>query len=62
MGVITTADRKLEEAKEHLKQAQKCLNEIVNEDCWGSDEYSEDYFKRMYKSLEKIIKIRRKLS
>lgn len=47
MSVVTTADEKLEETKEHLEQAKMLLSEILITKCWGSDEYSQEYQEKM---------------
>lgn len=42
MTVTTTADHKLQEARDHTDRALKALDEILINHCWGHDELSED--------------------
>jgi hypothetical protein len=43
MGVITRADECLDEAREHIRKAIKCLSEIVVDECWGHDEFRPEF-------------------
>lgn len=41
MSVTTRADEKLDEVREHISNSISCLNEILDPNTWGSDEYKE---------------------
>lgn len=57
----TTADEKLHSAKEHIKDAIKCLSEIVVDECYGHDEYDESWKREFYDSLKDLISIKKRL-
>lgn len=61
MSVITTADKKKEEALEHVTQAYKLLMEALDPNTWGSEEYMREYVLKMEKSLLRLGKIKRDL-
>lgn len=61
MSVRTTADDKVEEAKEHLRQAYKALLVAMDEDTWGYADYSEEYLNTIRKVSGKIVKWKSKL-
>ena len=61
MGVQTTADDKIDEAREHIKQAYKCLIEVVDEDTWGSKDYKESYIEKIEGVVTDLRKMSRKL-
>ena len=61
MGVYTTADVKLESAKDHLQKAINDMVELINPDTWGHSEYSSDAMDRFIEASLELIKIRRKL-
>ncbi len=50
MGVTTTADEKLNEAREHLKQAQIKILEVLNPDTWGHNEFNAEYIFDLHKA------------
>jgi hypothetical protein len=56
MSVDTTADKKIREAKEHLSDAYKCLLEVLDEDCWGHNEFKEGYIDQVQEVAFKILK------
>lgn len=61
MSVTTKADEKIREAKQLIKDAKKCLMEVLDEDTWGSGDFTEDYDKVLMKSVFKLSKIVNKL-
>lgn len=61
MSVRTTADEKLDEAKDLINQAYKLLLEVLNPDTYGSDEYEEEYINTVHESVLDLLKIKRKL-
>lgn len=62
MGLRTTADEKLDEAREATDQALKALNEIVVNECWGHDEYKKEFTQQIHEAHFMLIQIRTKLS
>lgn len=61
MSVTTTADQKLEQAKEKLKEAQALLGEAMDENTWGSRDFKVDYIDGVYEVMGELFKLRRKL-
>lgn len=62
MSVITEADRKLTEARQAIRVALKAINEIVVEECWGHDQWNEEFTSKVQEAHSILIKLRRKLS
>ena len=62
MGVRTTADEKLDEARDSADQALKALNEIVVGECWGHDEWNDEFTQQIHEAHSMLIQIRGKLS
>ena len=60
MSVRTTADENLDAAKESVNKAINSLSEIVISNCWGSDEYSEDYSNTIEDILNALLQLRKK--
>ena len=61
MSLQTRADDRRDEAKDLLKQAYKCLQEALDEDTWGSQDYKEEYIETMEEALITLRKLQRKL-
>ncbi|MDC7249166.1 MAG: hypothetical protein PQJ49_04530 [Sphaerochaetaceae bacterium] len=61
MSVTTTADRKIDEAKDSIENARKALLEVVEGDIWGAGDYNETYTDLLYDSIKKLDKMKRKL-
>jgi hypothetical protein len=61
MSVRTTADEKLESAREHLKQAYKDLWFFTDEDAWGVSEYNNEYVEKFISLAFEIKQLRTKL-
>lgn len=57
----TTADEKRDEAKELLSQAYKKLQEALDNDAWGSQEFCDEYVVIMEESLVSLRKMGRNL-
>lgn len=62
MGVRTTADEHLDSAGESVKQAIKDINAVLFEECWGHDEYRDDYRDTLYEVYHKLVDIKRRLN
>ena len=61
MSVQTTADEKLDEAKQAIKIAIKNLNEILIDECWGYDEFKAGYKQKMRDAQQLLIDAKMKL-
>jgi len=61
MSVRTSADEKRDEAKEHIKDALKCLTEVTDDETWGYEDYSDDYKDKLEESINLLRKIKRML-
>jgi len=59
MSVRTDADKALEDARNHITEAYKCLLTVINPDTWGSDGYSEEFDKKLMESLTELNKLRK---
>lgn len=62
MGVRTTADEKLDSASDHIKDAIRDLSAIVIEECWGHDEYSEEYKDTIHEVLQELLALKKKMN
>jgi hypothetical protein len=61
MGVVTTADQKLDSASEHIKAAAMDLSAIAIDECWGCDDYKLDYQIAIRETLNNLIMLKAKL-
>lgn len=61
MSVRTTADEKLYEAAAAISVAQKALNEIVVESCWGHDEFNQEFMEQLEVFFDQLTKMRIRL-
>ena len=61
MGVTTTADEKLQSAKDHIGDAVKDLREFLDPDTWGNADYKEEFLEEVEQVYVKLCKIKRKM-
>tara|TARA_R110000772_G_scaffold68118_1_gene150878 strand:+ start:994 stop:1179 length:186 start_codon:yes stop_codon:yes gene_type:complete len=61
MGVVTTADRMIEEAKEHLEKAIYYLKIAYNRDDQMTDGYSDSFYERLEDAEYILKKVKREL-
>ena len=61
MGVNTTADDKIQEAKEAINTAKKLLFDAIDDDTWGSKDFKESYVLDVESIIMELINIKRKL-
>ena len=61
MSVITPADEKIDEAREHLTIAYKAVLSVLDPDIHGSDQYSTEYTDGLLDAAKEILIARRKL-
>lgn len=62
MSVTTTADEKLQSAKDHLKEASIDILEILHPDTWGHSDYKEEFIATLEEVLIQLRQIRLKIS
>lgn len=55
MGVYTKFDELVDEAKDHIKQANKKLKEALDEDTWGYSDVTNEH-------LENLEEVQRQLT
>lgn len=58
MGFKTTADEKLDKAKENIKDAIENLSEILIHECYGWEEYTSDYQLKLDNAFNALRKIK----
>lgn len=61
MSVQTTADEKISEAKDLIKQSYVCLQKALDEDTWGSQDYKDTYIEAIEDALVVLRKLQRNL-
>lgn len=61
MSVRTTADEKLERAKDLISEAYKELLSFLDKDTWGNDTFKEEYLDQVQMVALKLLKLKRKL-
>lgn len=57
MSVQTTADENLNSIREHINESIKDLGDIVVDQCWGHDEFNEDFLKDLRKTFNSLLDI-----
>ena len=62
MGVETTADKKISEAKEHIANAYKCILEVMDEDCYGRSDFDNNYVEEVIPNVAiELLRLKKKL-
>lgn len=61
MGVITTADENLLNAKNKIKEAYESLLIALDDNTWGSSDYNEEYIDTIQKITLKLMKYYKKI-
>ena len=61
MSVTTKADERLEDAMDHINEAQKAIMEVLDPDTWGHDEYKPEFIDELTLVLFDILKLKRKM-
>lgn len=61
MSIRTEADRHLELAKENINFAIKELSEILINECWGYDQWNNEYTEKINNTFDQLRKIKRDL-
>ena len=61
MSVRTTADEKIEEAREHVGRAIEALQAPVIDQCWGWDDFNDEYQQKIQQALNTLLMIRQDL-
>lgn len=62
MGVTTTADKALDAADEHLREAIRELSKLIVDRCWGHDEFGESYKQHIQEAFVSLLGIRANLN
>jgi hypothetical protein len=60
--VETAADEKLAEARQHVRQALKAINEIVVDECSGHDDFTPEFSVKLRDAHLLLIQVRDKLN
>lgn len=55
MGVQTSADEKMDEAREHLRKAEKLLAEVIYGEVWGGAAYCQEEYREALLALAGIV-------
>lgn len=61
MSVRTKADELILDAKENINAALRALTEATGDDTWGSNEFNDDYNRKLDEAIAKLREIRRAL-
>lgn len=61
MSVTTTADERLEDARENVIDAVKNLHKFLDPDTWGHDDYTEEFKSEVLETCKQLLDIREKL-
>lgn len=61
MGVVTTADERVEQLKESIEQAFQLLKNLTLEEPWGIEDYNEPFRQALEEHFQKIRAIRKHL-
>lgn len=61
MSVRTTADERLDQADQNMKEAVKALSDIIVGECWGHDQFRADYTDTIHEVFNGLVKLRKKL-
>ena len=56
MSVRTTADEKLDSAKEHLQQSINDLHDVLKPDTWGSSDFKDEAIDKFEAALSLLRK------
>lgn len=60
--MLTTADERVNEAKEAINVAAKAISEVIIEDCYGSDEYTEDFKRTLRECMNNLLSLKMMLN
>lgn len=56
MPVRTTADERIDSAKDHIDEAIKDLSEVLFGKCWGCDDYTKEHTRKLGKLFDDLRK------
>lgn len=60
MSVQTTADDHLDSAREHIASALEDLSEIIVKECWGHDDFNEEWRKKIHQTFQDLLKMKKR--
>lgn len=58
MSVRTTADEKIESARDNISSAVASLAEVIVGRCWGYDEFNDEFNVKMKNAFKTLIELR----
>lgn len=61
MSVRTTADEKLDAAREAVQTALVALSDIIVDECYGHDEYKPEFRQQLGEAFGALLAVRGKL-
>lgn len=61
MSVQTEADEKIDQASRQVQAALTSLNEVVVERCWGHENYTLEYKKKLARAHALLVEARDEL-
>ena len=61
MGVRTSADEKVDEARQSIREAARALSQVVVEEVWGHDEYNNEFRTTLREVLNGLLDLKQKL-
>lgn len=61
MSVRTTAEEKLEEAKQHLSEARRCVADALEPTTWGYENFSKEKLDLLEQTLMTLYRLSRQL-
>lgn len=61
MSVYTTADAHRDRVRQQISEAIKDLTAILIDECWGHDEYSEEYLQVLEQAFTDLREMKKKI-
>lgn len=61
MGTRTTADERIDDAREHVRLALDSLQDVVVGECWGHDDYAAEFQSNLLGAFHELLTIRARL-
>jgi hypothetical protein len=61
MGVTTTADEKIMEARNGVDQAYRAILTVLDPDTWGHGDFNSEYIEKLHFIQLELLKIKKEL-
>lgn len=61
MSVYTDADKSRDEIRQHIKEIIRNSANILVDECWGSDEYRDDYLSMLREFMHLMLEYKAKI-